>query len=480
MPDNLEINYKDIACYLESSEGQCVLILGPELSVDQDGISYKSYFKRMASKENSGISNYFERDNLFSFENEIAGLEVRRGFRNFYKASSDPGLLEMIARVKFPLIINVCPDVALNNIYTKLGIDFTPAYFSKETLAKFKNIETPTKDKPVIYNIFGTVDMDSTLILVHSNLYETIQCLLPDNSLPENIETYLKQASGFLLLGLKFDSWYYQLICHKLKLKKSDTIPKINLSASLQNDTDSVSIAMRNYFDIGFTGDNPMQAVGKLINQCNNNPQSLRKETELSSYNLFVSYSWKDKETLNEVSRETMVDWAQKYSDLKDIDSLLFNRDKDELSYGDSIDSFMTRIGRGKIVIRIISDKYLKSRFCMTEAIRISKYRDDEQRIFTVIWEDTNLEDELIYRDFWKEKCKGILEDKLDNDDYDYAVEIFRFINRFFKDLKDKVDLRIKKNDFIITENGEINISDARKTDFKQFIDDIIKKIKSN
>src|SRR5258705_13192797 len=178
MSENLASTYKEIAGYIKAKEGKCVLILGPELSVDKTGTSYKAYFRKMAAEKNSGIFIYFEEDNLFSFDNEAALKDNRRLIRDFYKSSGDPGLLEMIARIRFPLIINVCPDIALNDIYDKWKIDFKPGYFSKDSKPKFKDLPYPTKELPVIYNIFGCVEPDTSLILEHSKLYETIQYLL--------------------------------------------------------------------------------------------------------------------------------------------------------------------------------------------------------------------------------------------------------------------------------------------------------------
>ena len=481
MPDKLTATYKEIADYLQTKEGQCVLILGPELSVDTKGISFRSYFRKIADDKNSGIFTYFENDNLFSFNDEASIRDTRRLVKEFYKNSGDQGLLEMIARIQFPLIINVCPDIALNKIYEAENIPFAAGYFSKDSKPKFKDLPAPTKALPVIYNIFGTVESDTTLILNHSKLYETIQYLLADNSLPENIETFLNQVSGFVLLGLKFDSWYYQLICHKLKLKEYNK-SKTNLSASSTNDLDSVSVVMRKHFEIDFTTDNPMQAIERLIRECNNSKQALRDITSLDNHSLFVSYAWKDMNAPPGANRETMVDWVEKHSALRDVGSMLFLRDHNDLRFGDSIDSFMTRIGKGKAVIRVISDKYLKSRYCMTEALRMDKYQDDEQRIFTVIWEDADLEHEIVYRDYWKDKCQAILEDiekKLDNNNYDHAVEIYRFLPRFINRLKDEVSLRIGEKDFIInSETDEIAIIDPRKKEFEQFINTVIGKTK--
>ena len=480
MSDMPTATYRQIAKYIKDKEGACVLILGPGLTVNQKGTSFKSHFKEIAGDASNGIFAYFEDDSLFSFNDETALKNTRSLVKDFYQASGDQGLLELIARIRFPLIINVCPDIALNEVYREANINFKDGYFSKDSKPKFKDLPYPTKDLPVIYNIFGSVDADTTLILNHSKLYETIQYLLPDNSLPESIETFLNEASGFILLGLKFDSWYYQLICHKLKLKEYNKA-KTNLSASNSNDTDSVSVVMRKHFEIDFTPDNPMQAIERLIKECNNSNEALRDVKSLGTCSLFVSYAWKDKEVPPGTNRETVVDWLEKQLQLKDLRSLQFFRDHSDLRFGDSIDSFMTRIGKGKTVIRVISDKYLRSRYCMTEALRMDKYRDDEKRIFTVIWEDANLERETDYRDFWKDKCQSILEDiekKLDNDNYDYAVDIYRFLPRFINGLKDELTLRIGKSDFIIDpQTGGITVTEVRKEEFEQFITTIIGKL---
>ncbi|MEP7237754.1 MAG: toll/interleukin-1 receptor domain-containing protein [Ferruginibacter sp.] len=483
MSETLTTTYQEIAEYLQASVGQCALILGPELSVDQKGVGYKSYFRKIAADKNNGVFIYFEEDNLFAFNDDRGLKNTRRLVKEFYNHSGDKGLLETIARIRFPLIINLCPDLALNKVYEDLGIPFKSAYFTRDNTPQFKELPEPTKELPVIYNIFGTVDPDTTLILNHSKLYETIQYLLPDNSLPESIETFLNRASSFILLGLKFDSWYYQLICHKLKLKEYNK-SKTNLSASSTNFDDSVSVVMRKHFEIDFTADNPMQAMSRLVAECNGSELALRNFEGLGSHSLFVSYAWKDKDDNTVPNRETVVDWLEKKSALSEMNTLLFFRDHNDLQFGDSIDSFMTRIGKGKIVIRVISDKYLKSRYCMTEALRMSNYRDDEKRIISIIWEDADLENEIIYRDFWKEKCQLILEDiekKLDNNNYDHAVHIYRFITAFINGLKNEVHLRISKSDFSMDPaTGEIQIADARKADFEQLINTVTNKINAS
>lgn len=482
MENILATTYKEIASYLTSKKGQCVLVLGPEIAVDQQGVSYKVHFRKLASDKNNGIFTYFEKENLFSFSDQLGLKTTRREVKEFYKNCGDPVLLEMIARIRFQLIINVSPDTAINRLYEKNNIPFKEGYFSKDSRPQTSLLPFPTKDMPVIYNIFGCAEPDTSLILEHSKLYETIQYLLPENSLPENIEEFLSQASSFILLGFKFDSWHYQLICHKLKLKGEYS--KINLSASAGDDTSDVSLIMRKHFEIELTPENPAQAIERIIAECKEDPEAIRPKGDQNTYSLFVSYAWKDQGTNEAANRESVVDWLQKYSPLKDEPKLRFFRDHTDLHFGESIDSFMTRIGKGKTVIQVISDKYLKSRYCMTEALRINRYQDHEQRIFVIIWEDAQLDNEIHYRDFWKEKCENILEDidkKLDNDDYDHAVQIYRYMPQFINMLKDRVNPRLGKNDLVVNaETGEVTITEQKKAALEAFANAILQKSKEN
>jgi hypothetical protein len=66
-------------------------------------------------------------------------------------------------------------------------------------------------------------------------------------------------------------------------------------------------------------------------------------------------------------------------------------RDREEVRYRDSIRDFMRRIGQGKCVIVVISDKYLKSENCMFEMVEIAKEPGLRERIFPIVLSDANI-----------------------------------------------------------------------------------------
>jgi hypothetical protein len=480
---DIENAYKTIADHIKADEGQCVLILGPELAVNKKGEGYKSHFRELKKNKSLGIEEYYESDNLFSFSDDLGLRNTRTAVKDYYQHSGDPVLLDMIARLKFSLIINLCPDNSIETTYKNKGIAFESGYFIKPpNNSKFADLPAPSKEKPVIYNIFGSIKNDPSLILTHSKLYETIEYLLPENSLPKKIEEFLNLANSFVLLGVKFDSWYYQLICHKLRLKQGNDI-RTNLGTGYSEQNNSVSMVVKKSFGLLFTPENPVQSIEKIISSCNDNAGALRKKDEHGQYSLFVSYSWRDKDTsvLN-VSRQTPVDYLQNFSMLKSEESLQFFRDHTDVDYGDSIESFMTRIGMGKTVIRVISDRYLRSVFCMTEAMLIDKYNDGDKRIFTIFWEDVELENENKYLDYWGQKCKTILTDldkNLENQKYDYYVRIYRFILPFITKLKDNKSPWLKASDFAINaETGVISVTDNARPEVEKFVNTIISKLK--
>ena len=119
-----------------------------------------------------------------------------------------------------------------------------------------------------------------------------------------------------------------------------------------------------------------------------------------------VSYAWGDK-TPEGLERERIVDefcLAAEKSGKKII------RDKTEMRVGDSLVQFMQRIGRADRVFVILSDKYLKSPFCMFELSEVWRNcRQEEEeflghiRVYTLpcarIW---SVEERQAYARHWE------------------------------------------------------------------------------
>ena len=77
----------------------------------------------------------------------------------------------------------------------------------------------------------------------------------------------------------------------------------------------------------------------------------------------YVSYAWND-DTPGSPEREAFVDQLCAAAEKKDIKII---RDKTAMRYGDRISKFMSRIAHGDRIFIVLSDKYLKSAYCMHE-----------------------------------------------------------------------------------------------------------------
>jgi internalin A len=93
---------------------------------------------------------------------------------------------------------------------------------------------------------------------------------------------------------------------------------------------------------------------------------------------VFVSYAWGD-ETPEGRQRGKVVD--ELYAKLGD-QGVHVRRDRDELRPGELISEFMDRLAEGDFILAVISDKYLRSEYCMYELFRIYRNCADKPERF--------------------------------------------------------------------------------------------------
>jgi internalin A len=124
----------------------------------------------------------------------------------------------------------------------------------------------------------------------------------------------------------------------------------------------------------------------------------------------YVSFAWADNEDPNRRSDvDRLCDAA-----LARGDRII--RDKDALRRGDRISDFMREIGRGDRVYVFLSDKYLKSPFCMFELFQVwdnSRRDPDEfhERVRLYLLDDVNirkLSERLRYAEYWQEELEAV------------------------------------------------------------------------
>jgi hypothetical protein len=185
---------------------------------------------------------------------------------------------------------------------------------------------------------------------------------------------------------------------------------------------------------------------------------------------IYFSYAWGD-ETESGTSREKIV------NDLYDAlvaAGFTVIRDKNDLRYKGLISDLAQRMGRGKFIVVAISDKYLKSTYCMSELLEIYRRSNSDlnellKKIFPIVLEDAkiyNPEDRVDYLDYWETKKEQLNKElkaiELENastfaEELRLYDEITAVIPVFSRLLKDMNTLNVKK----LSANNFADIKDA-------------------
>jgi serine/threonine protein kinase len=153
-------------------------------------------------------------------------------------------------------------------------------------------------------------------------------------------------------------------------------------------------------------------------------------------------------------------------------------RDKKDLGYKGNIQEFMQWIGKGKYIIIVISDKYLKSENCMYEIVEIDRNQKMYERIFPVVLNDAKINTEssrIDYLVYWDEKNSRLreqakaLENPVGKTGVYHAIDTYDAIGKAI----DKITVLLKKMNTLTPERHRSDkFSDLLNAINKKYNDD--------
>ena len=179
---------------------------------------------------------------------------------------------------------------------------------------------------------------------------------------------------------------------------------------------------------------------------------------------VYISYNWQ--EDSNEMANQLVQAF-----DAKGIEII---RDKTHTSYKDSIKNFMRQIGRGKCVVAVISDRYLKSENCMFELVEIARNGDFYQRIFPIILPDARIHkdfERIDYLKYWEDE-KAKLQAKYKQIDLAKTNSIMATLN-LYDEIRDNIDNLTN----ILKDMNTLNIDLHRQSEFAAMIEAVETKL---
>ena len=125
-----------------------------------------------------------------------------------------------------------------------------------------------------------------------------------------------------------------------------------------------------------------------------------------SNSTLYISYAWQKN------SSDIVSGLTKRFQD----QGINYKRDKEQVAPREQITQFMDEIGSSEHALIVLSDKYLKSEFCMYELNKIylnSSLKTDSflKRTFFILAEDLDIhsaQDKQRYITYWQEKTEGL------------------------------------------------------------------------
>lgn len=333
-------------------DGQCVLVMGPELFRFDDkllSVAVNDHLKKTGADEEVLFYDY--KDELFYFRGEtddarsMAKNTVYRAMRNYLEGFAPGELHEKIARLPFPLIINLAPDHLLVNAFEKCKIDYRFDYYDKNVNPDPDNIQNkytldkgaPSADKPMIYNLVGHIGHEESLIMTYSDLFDFLFNVFGRNNLPLALREKLEIQDGnekkdYLFLGFRFNKWYLQIFLRLLNANGGKQRWVLGEDAremeALANDykqEDKGFFYLQKYFTLRLTDGSPEDLIHRLYEDCEKAGKlralnTLKNEPEQLSGDRPLHFLLHDLMLRNQVREviQLMLDYFQAKSDMNE------------------------------------------------------------------------------------------------------------------------------------------------------------------
>jgi hypothetical protein len=237
-PVNIELDWSTL---IESiKRGNCILLLGPQVSFKPDDLDFLPLTTRLA--HDLAKIGKFADDKELVFPDDIAHvtqlfqqkhyrlkLEIAvKKFYDDYQNLTTQFHLDM-AFLPFTLCINTTPDKFFINALEKTdqinALEKTDPkhkepiwdYYNFKRARSFASIQ-PTVDKPYIFNLYGHCDDLESLVITEDDLLEFLVNVIKGSpELPPFIRSqFANKDLNFLFVGFGFHSWHNRILLHAL------------------------------------------------------------------------------------------------------------------------------------------------------------------------------------------------------------------------------------------------------------------------
>lgn len=249
---------------------RCVMILGPDFSITKDRKSIRDAMLEYLKIEEDAILRglkFNKGEGLFQYSDPILRTRTYFKLKAFFREISKDlftDMYEKVAQINFHLIISVSPDLFLAEVMDRHNISHNFEYYNKTVNPR--DVRPPSVDHPLLYNLFGSIDEEQSLILSHRDLYDFIFAILGNRHLPLELQNSLQSAANIIFLGFNFEKWYMQLLLRMFNLQ--DEKFHFDRYASSEKLSSEVQVFLQEQFRINFIQGKTEDFISILYDKC--------------------------------------------------------------------------------------------------------------------------------------------------------------------------------------------------------------------
>jgi len=253
-------------------EERCVLMLGPEIALNSQGIPIHSDLPRFFQEE-TDLEIERESDSLIIFKSRRSKSFFYTELKRYYqKYKPLDALHKKLARIPFHIIISTTPDTILKKCYEDYGMNYDFHFYNKKQNPEDIK-KSPSGNYPLLYNLLGCISEEDSLIVTNDDLFEFLFSILGEQRLPRELKSCLQKPKIFVFLGFDFEKWYLKLMLRLFELHH-DAMPIASQAGSeMKEQTKAFYI---NNFDMEFMDTSNKDFVDDLYKKCE--AQGLLKE----------------------------------------------------------------------------------------------------------------------------------------------------------------------------------------------------------
>lgn len=247
---------------------KCILFIGPELFKDENELTLEEQmFDYLDVDNNPDIQNFYKEDGFFLFTSGTKKTKSYYKIKKFYNRSCPKSqvIFEKLAKIPFHFVISITPDTKCYEAFDSDGYKSRFDFYWKKQKAD-NAISKPTSKSPIIYNMFGSIDSQDSMILTHDDLFDYFESIFQENSMPEKLKLNIKEAHNFIFLGLDFEKWYMQILLRILYLH-NDKYEFMRYAAN-QKVSEELKAFCYQQFKIEFVPNQINEFVDELYEEC--------------------------------------------------------------------------------------------------------------------------------------------------------------------------------------------------------------------